>query len=144
MLKGWEATGIAVFQSGMPVNPGLSTSTQGLATRPDLVSGEPIGGPKTVNEWFNTQAFAAPPFGYFGDSTVNVIRGPGQNNWNMGWFKNFKIKERGTVQFRAEMFNTWNHTQFLGVNSTFGSGAFGQVCSDHTPRVIQLALRLSF
>lgn len=144
VLKGWEATGVLVFESGLPLNPSLSTATQGLATRPDLVSGESIKGPKTINEWFNTQAFAAPPFGYYGDSTVNVIRGPGVNNWNMGWFKNFAIADRATVQFRAEMFNTWNHTQFNGVVGTFGSGAFGQVYSDHLPRTVQLALKLSF
>lgn len=144
VLKGWEATGIVTFESGLPVDPGYSSPTAGLASRPDAVAGVSIPGPKTVGEWFNTAAFMAPPFGYFGNAAVNSIRGPGMNNWDMGWFKNFNIKERATVQFRAEMYNTWNHTNFQSVDATYGDSGFGQVTSAHTPRVIQFALRINF
>ena len=46
------------------------------------------------------------------------IRGPGRNNWNTSIFKNFKLKERLSVQFRAEAYNTFNHTQFNAVDTT--------------------------
>lgn len=146
VLKGWETTGIAIFESGMPVNPGISTLTSGLATRPDAVAGTAIPGPKTVQEWFNTAAFTAPPFGYYGNASVNCIRGPGMNNWDMSLFKNFRISESAKLQFRFETFNTWNHTNFSdsGVDTTYGTAGFGQLTSDHTPRVIQFALRLTF
>lgn len=144
VLKGWETTGIAIFESGLTVNPGISTVTSGLATRPDAVAGQAIPGPKTVQEWFNTGAFAAPGFGYYGNASVDSIRGPGMNNWDMGFFKNFAIKEDVKLQFRVETFNTWNHPSFNAVDSTYGTGGFGQVTSDHSPRVVEFALRLNF
>jgi hypothetical protein len=145
VLKGWEATGILTFESGLAFTPGFTSATAGLATKPDRLAGVSVNnGPKTAGQWFNTAAFTAPPFGYFGNAGDGIIRGPGMNNWDMGFFKNFKVKERGNVQVRGEMFNTWNHTNFWDMNTTYGSGSFGQVVSAHTPRVIQLAMRLSF
>ena len=133
-----------ILESGLPVNPGYSSATAGFATRPDAVSGTAIPGPKTVQEWFNTAAFTAPPFGHYGNAAVNCIRGPGMNKWDMGFFKNFRIKESAKFQFRAETFNTWNHTNFNGVDATYGTGGFGQLTSAHSPRVVQFALRLTF
>jgi hypothetical protein len=144
VLKGWETTGIVTFESGFPLTPGFTSSTAGLASRPDLLAGASINGTKTPDQWFNTQAFAAPPFGRFGNAGVGLIRGPGMANFDLGFFKNFKIKERGNVQFRAEMFNTFNHANFDGVDIKLGSGGFGQVVSAHTPRVVQFALKVSF
>jgi hypothetical protein len=144
LLSGWEWTGIVTFESGLPVNPGISTLTSGLATRPDAVSRVSTSGPKTVQEWFNPAAFTAPPFGYFGNAAVNSIRGPGEELWDMGFDKNFSFGERAKLQFRAESFNLWNHENFMGVDSTYGSTGFGGVTSDHQPRVFQFGLRLTF
>jgi hypothetical protein len=144
ILHGWEATGIVTFESGFPLTPGFTSDTAGLASRPNLLAGPAINGPKTADQWFNTQAFAAPPFGHFGSAGVGVIRGPGLNNWDLGFFKNFPIKERLKLQFRSELFNAFNHTNFNTVDANFGSGSFGQVTSAHTPRVVQFSLRLEF
>jgi hypothetical protein len=144
ILRGWETTGIITFESGFPLTPTFTSSTAGLAARPDAVAGQSVSGPKTPDEWFNTQAFADPAFGHFGNAGVGVIRGPGMNNFDLGFFKNFKVKERGAVQFRAEMFNSFNHANFNAVDVQLGSGGFGQVTSAHTPRVVQFALKLSF
>jgi len=62
----------------------------------------------------------------------------------MGFDKNFSIGERAKLQFRAESFNRWNHENFLGVDTTYGSAGFGGVTSDHEPRVFQFGLRLTF
>ena len=62
----------------------------------------------------------------------------------MGFFKNFTIREDVKLQFRVEIFNPWNHPSFNSVDATYGTGGFGQVTSDHTPRVVELALRLNF
>ncbi len=132
LAKGWETTGIAIFESGLPVDPGISTLTSGLATRPDAVKGQGTSGPKTVAEWFNTGAFTDPPFGYNGNASVNSIRGRGMYDWQMGFFKNFTIREDVKLQFRVETFNTWNHPSFNSVDATYGTGGFGQVTSVHT------------
>jgi hypothetical protein len=144
VLKGWEATALVTIESGFPLNIGLSTPTQGLATRADVVSGQSAAGPKTVAEWFNTNAFAAPPFGFYGNTGVNTVTGPGLNKWDMGFFKNFDIHESWKVQFRAEMFNIFNRANFNGVASTYGAGGFGQVTGAWDPRIVQLALKLLF
>jgi hypothetical protein len=144
LIKGWEATGLISIESGFAMNPGYSSSTQGLATRPDTVSGQAISGPGTVDEFFNTSAFMAAPFGYFGNAGLGIIRGPSYKDFDLGFFKNTHVGERLNVQFRAEMFNAFNHTNLNGLDTTFGSGAFGEATSAHDARNIQLGLKLVF
>jgi hypothetical protein len=48
------------------------------------------------------------------------------------------------LEFRAETYNTFNHTQFDNINTTYGSGQFGQITSAYDPRVIQLGLKFLF
>ncbi|HEY6272967.1 MAG TPA: carboxypeptidase regulatory-like domain-containing protein [Terriglobales bacterium] len=144
VLKGWEATGIITLESGFPLTMGLSTPTQGLATRPDAVAGQSASGPKTVAEWFNTNAYTTPPFGFYGNAGVSTVTGPGLDNWNMGFFKNFAIRESLGLQFRAEVFNIWNKANFNSVATTVGAGGYGQVTGASDPRIIQLALKLVF
>jgi hypothetical protein len=144
VLKGWETTGIITVESGFPLTMSLSTPTQGLATRPNVVSGQSPSGPKTVAEWFNTNAYAAPPFGFYGNAGVSTVTGPGLDNWNLGFFKNFAIRESMSLQFRAEFFNIWNRANFNLVATTVGAGGFGQVTGASDPRITQLALKLLF
>ena len=144
VLKGWEATGILTFESGWPLTMGLSTPTQGLATRPDAVAGQSASGPKTVAEWFNTNAYTAAPFGFYGNAGVGTTTGPGLNAWNMAFFKNFAIHESTKLQFRAELFNIWNRANFNSVATTVGAGGYGQVNGAWDPRIMQLALKLVF
>jgi hypothetical protein len=122
------------------------------------------GGPKTFAQWFNTSSFTAPPIGSwgnpgavtranFGNGSNNVCRNPGQNNWDVAVSKRFPLFREGRyVQFRTEMFNAWNHTQFSGVDSGTSFDAtgvqknltFGQVNGARTPRRIELSLRVVF
>lgn len=141
-LGDWTFSGITVIESGFTFDPGMSTSTPGLASRPDCVGAIP--GPKSVNEWFNTAAFSAPAFGFFGTCGTGVIRGPGEDTWNWALYKTFPITERARVQFRAEAFNIWNHTSFAGVSTGYGSPGFGQVTSALDPREIEFALQFQF
>jgi len=140
----WTFSGLTVIESGFVFAPGISTGTNGLAGRPDCVSGQAISGSKTVASWFNTAAFSAPAFGFFGNCGTGIIRGPGEDTWNWAFFKTFPIKERLKLQFRAEFFNIWNHANFSNVNTTYGAGGFGQVSAALDPREIEFALRLSF
>ena len=143
ILGGWEISGITTVSSGPTASPGISTGRNGLATRPDLAGGA-IGGSKTVEQWFNTAAFAEPAPGFFGNAGRNIIREPGTHKWDMSFFKNNRITESVNLQFRAEFFNIFNHANFNGINTTFGSGAFGRVTSARDPRIIQFGLKLGF
>ncbi len=142
-LGGWQYSDITTIQSGFNQDPGLSIANQGLATRPDRVAST-ITGPKTVQQWFNTGAFAAPPFGYFGNAAPGSIMGPGVVNFDMALYKDFHFAERHTIEFRSEFFNIFNHTNFSGIDPTFGSGTYGQVTSARDPRIIEFALRYQF
>ena len=141
---GWKYTGITTIQTGLPFNPGLSTANTGLAQRPNVAPGQSLTYPKTVNQWFSTSTFAAPPYGYFGNAGVGIIRGPGLINFDMGLYKNFRIAERHTIQFRSEFFNIFNHTNFNGISVGLGSGNYGQVTSARDPRIVEFSLRYQF
>jgi hypothetical protein len=62
----------------------------------------------------------------------------------MGMYKNFKFTEKRLLQFRAEFFNIFNHTNFSGVSTTLGSGNFGQLTSALDPRIVEFSLRLQY
>lgn len=144
VLGGWQLSNVTTIQSGFPMDPGLGTGNRGLATRPDLVPGVSISGPKTVNEWFNTSAFAAPAAGFFGNAPTGSIIGPGTVNFDIALYKNFRVTERTKLQFRSNFYNIFNHPNFNGVATTLGAGDFGQVTSARDPRIIEFALRFEF
>lgn len=73
-----------------------------------------------------------------------MIAGPGYMNWDFSVFKNMVVREGKDVQFRAELFNFLNHTNFRPPVSDISSPSFGQVQSDISPRVVQLALKFLF
>jgi len=152
---GWEISGIVAAQSGAPLNIGLNGSSvssivPNTSNRPDQTGGG--SDPHTVNQWFDTSIYTAPAPGTWGNTPRASVRGPGRENWNLSLFKNFWFnQERGTnLQFRAEFFNVWNHTQWIGnqqlngISTNLGSSNFGAVTGAYDPRTIQLALKLSF
>lgn len=154
-LGGWEISGIVAVQSGAPLNIGLNGNNvtslvPNTSNRPDR-SGSG-NDPHTVTQWFDTSVYAAPAAGTWGNTPRNAVRGPGRDNWNISVFKNFLFSEtRGSnLQFRAEFFNLWNHTQFIGnaalggISTNLGASNFGHVTGAYDPRTIQLALKLSF
>ena len=144
LLGGWQISDVTTIQGGFPVDTSLGTGTPGLATRPNRIAGQSVSGPKTVAEWFNTSAFAAPAPGFFGNATPGSITGPGTISFDMAFYKDFKIGERQKFQFRSEFFNIFNHTNFANVATSFGTPNFGQVTSARDPRIIEFALRFEF
>jgi hypothetical protein len=75
----------------------------------------------------------------------DLIRGPGRINFNLSMFKLFRLwNESSNLRFGAEFYNALNHTQFHGVNTSFGQSAFGQVTGTYDPRTIELSLKLKF
>ncbi len=155
-LGGWELSGVTFVQSGVPqpINyNGADTLGLGGGTsnRPNLVSG--VSYPKTRLAWFNKNAFAAPTAPWvssangnqgWGNAAKDVVILPGLFNFNMALFKTFSFTEQLKFQFRLETFNTFNHTEFNGIDSGFNDGNFGQVTSAYDPRVLQLGGKLSF
>jgi hypothetical protein len=124
LLGDWESSVIVTMNSGVPQNVSCCATLAGgvQANRPDQVR-DPNQGPKTVEEWFDTTAFIPPPdAGRLGYSARNQVRLPGLNNWDIAIHKNFPgipwfTKEKASLQFRAEMFNAFNHTQFYQVDT---------------------------
>ncbi len=144
VLGGWRYSGLATIEDGFSQNPGLSISKPGLANRPNTVSGVSVVGPKTVHEWFNTAAFAAPAVGYFGSAAPGDIYGPGMKDFDMAIYKDFNFLEHHKIEFRAEAFNVFNFTNFNGVSTSFGSGTYGTITSARDPRIFEFALRYQF
>jgi hypothetical protein len=142
-LGGWQLSVITTARAGYSLTPGLSVPSQGLGARPNA-TGTGLSGPKTVAQWFNSQAFTSPAAGYFGNAGTGTIRGPGMLNFDMTLYKSFKITEKQKVEFRAELFNTFNHTNFTSVSTTYGSGSYGQVTAAADPRIAELVLRYQF
>src|SRR5262249_35281765 len=144
LLGGWQLADITTVRSGYSLSPGLSVPRQGLGARPDVIAGSPLEGKKTVAQWFNTQAFTAPAAGYFGNGGTGILTGPHLINFDMTLSKDFRVFEKQTVQFRAELFNIFNHTNFTSVATAFGSGTLGQVTAAADPRIAEFSLRFHF
>jgi hypothetical protein len=142
LIGGWSFSGITVIESGFALSPSLATGRQGMARRPDLVG--QVAGPKTLQAWFNTSAFAAPAYGFYGTAGTGLIRGPGEMTWNWSLFKTVPVRERFKFQVRAEAFNIWNHPNFDAVGTALGSGTYGTVTRALEPRILEFALRVSF
>jgi len=161
ILGNWQLNGIVTAMSGTPftVFDSSDNSLQGSApeitgfsaNRPNLI-GNPNSGPRTPQQWFNVSAFqrVAPDpqgrFQVFGNEGRNVVAGPGYVNWDCSVFKNIRLAESKELQFRGELFNVLNHTNFRLPISDINapSSVFGHVQSDVSPRVIQVALKFLF
>jgi len=160
VLDGWQLSGITSMVSGQPLGIGQSfvnavdlTGTPSQGSR-IVILGNPYL-PKSERGFstnFRTDVFAPTPVGSIGTGAKTNIRGPGINNWDMALFKSFKIRETIRLQFRWELYNAFNHTQFSGLDSTARwdpqgkqvNARFGEFTSARSPRQMQLALRFFF
>jgi len=163
-VGGWQISGIVTMESGLPINVtlggGQGGNGVGGTNRPNLTG--TISYPQTPVtctpaskcyqqiQYFDSSAFSSPtvtntssPWGTLGH---NALRGPGRDNWNMSLFKTFTLSEsRGSrFELRLETFNTWNHTQFNGVDTTKADSRFGQFTSAFDPRILQLGGKIYF
>jgi hypothetical protein len=110
-----------------------------LLKKPALPSGE-----RSVQRWFDINAFAQPDRFKFGNAARSVGRAPGKANFDLGIMKNFAIGERIRVQFRAEMFNAFNHANFGIPGTAFGGPNFGAINTAEDARINQLGLKIYF
>ncbi len=127
LLAGWQLSGITTLQTGLPLTITEDTLSGTRGNRPSLVGDPKENVPSTGLFHFNPTAFAPAPAGTFGNSGRGLIRGPGRNQWDLSVIRNFKFSEGNKIQFRAEFFNLFNHTQFTAVEtSTAATANFGK------------------
>src|SRR5208283_4296230 len=130
LLDGWELSGVTLFQSGTPFtvinsagntgisltdNAGVSSGLGIASSYPDLAREQPW--PGNNSQSFgpligNPSQFVAPRGLTFGTAGRNFLNNPGRTNFDLAVLKLFKIRETGQLEFRAEAFNIFNHTQF--------------------------------
>ena len=155
LLGNWEISGITAVEAGLPqfvTYNGANTLGLGEGTnRPDKVAS--VSYPKKVSGWYSTSSFAAPTAPWngganqgFGNAGKDSVVGPGLFNWNLSLFKSIPLRESGTPKFelRFESFNTFNHTEFQGLDNTTGDKNFGAVTSDYGPRLLELGGKFVF
>ena len=153
VLGGWEHTGIMTIQSGgaFTVLAGKDQSQTGLnhdraveVPGVDPFASGTCGTPTPCVKWLNPLAFTEPGNGTFGTLGKDSFRGPAFFGWDMGLFKNIPAGEHVQFQFRAEFFNAFNHTNLNNPTASVNSSGFGNINGAGSPRIGQLALKLSF
>jgi len=160
VLQGWQLSGISSFVSGAPLGISYSTTTAADITgsASQGARGVVVGNPvlpkdqRTFSRNFRTDVFRMPEKGTVGNAAKTLIRGPGINNWDLAVTKNIAIREPMRLQFRWEMYNAFNHTQFSALDTAARFDAQGNQinarCGEFTtarlPRLMQFALRLHF
>jgi hypothetical protein len=145
-LGGWQYSDMTTLQSGGFSSVGLTGPTIGIATRPNQVGAITYSKNwrSSTNQWFSPSAFAYPNPGYFGNLGNGTIQGPGVEDYNMALYKTFPLTERVRLQFRAEFFNVFNHSNPNGPNTTFGNTAIGEITGEKEAREGEGSLKLSF
>ena len=105
LIGGWQVNGIALFQSGFPftmIAEDVDFYNHNYGQRADLVGDPyPSGFQKNQEHWFNTDAFANPVRGAFGNTGRNIVEAAGINNWDLSLFKNFKMPFSGPQMQRS-------------------------------------------
>jgi hypothetical protein len=107
----------------------------------DPRKGDPATG---TNPYFNKALFSKEAFGQLGDANRRYFHGPGLNNWDLALMKDLRLTESKRLQFRAELFNAFNHAQFGLPQGNILNSSFGFVTSANAPRIGQFAIKFLF
>jgi len=151
LIGGWELQGIQAWSSGLPYTITESgdpnNNTGDTEEHPNRVVGVALypSGP-AVSSAFNPLAFTLQPFGTYGNSGRNVIWTAPQLQLDTSLFKDFAVKERMKLQFRAEFFNMTNHANFRANSliNNFNAAGAGSYTSAQPGRQIQFALKFIY
>ena len=165
VFDNWQLSGLTAFASGTPAGVGYTLLdnvdiTGGgdggrivITSNPNLSADQRTVAPTGFVQWISQAAFGRPARGDFGNAPKDVFRNPGTHNWDFSLFKNIPLKsESRSLQFRWEIYNAFNHTQWSSINTTASfdtignqvNQRFGQVNGARPARVMQGSLRLSF
>lgn len=151
LLSDWTLSGMTTFENGnaLTVSNGVTSARDHEPDMVNIASGNPNlpGGERTFQHYFNTALFSAPPNDVKGNAGLGIVRSPGVNNWDVGLAKTFRPTERVRVEFRADMDNAFNHTQWSGINTTYSDATgntFGWITGARDGRYTQFLLRVLF
>jgi outer membrane receptor protein involved in Fe transport len=156
IVSGWGIRGITTLQRGLPVSPSMNVSREGICAaactaRPNVVLGQPLyPANQTINHYyFNVNAFAVIPAGgvsgLIGNAGRNILIAPGINDFDFQLYKDTPFLDRQNIEFRWEMYNFFNHTQWGTPAANMESpSTFGVISSTAPPRIMQFVLRYSF
>ena len=147
---GWAISGLITKSTGLPVYviSGRDYSLTGVGfDRPNLVGNPTRSHSSTadfIQQYFNTSAFALPQVGQYGNLGRNTMVGPGSYNLDGSIFRGFRLRERMSLQFRAEFFNSFNHANLANPVSNIGAATVGRILSASDPRILQFGLKLIY
>ncbi len=165
VLGGWQVNNLLSFYSGTPFSvtaSGTSLNAPESDQRADLVKTnvQILGGIGRGNPYFDPFAFAPVREARFGTASFNVLRGPGYANWDLGLFREFRIREKLNLQFRLEAFNVTNTPHFNNPGSSNNTNVsnmqlnpdgsirnlngYAEVTSAYGERQMRVGLRLGF
>ncbi len=157
-VGGWELTSINTAHTGTPIDVVYSASGNNIVSslsndyrgqpflRPN-VTGNAVSQSRSamLNTYFAGYTFSTPSASApFGDVGRNAFRAPNFDQWDCSIDKNFRIRERARMQFRAEFFNVLNHTNFGIPDTKTTDAAFGTIRATFPSRQGQFALKLMF
>jgi hypothetical protein len=143
-----SGTPFTVFDSNDVAAQGSAPEITGFsAQRPNLV-GKPNTGAHQVGAWLNASAFnrldPTANAGQFGTEGRNVNIGPGYADWDFAALKNIRLTESSRLQFRAEMFNLLNRSNFRLPDCDISSPTFNHILAAQAPRQVQFALKFMY
>ena len=161
LIGGWQWSGGITTQSGFPFTPlvGSNSSGSGDTQNPDVPNRNPaftgpvvlgVDGFKTTGRYFDPKAFSVPLAGTFGNLSRGAFTGPAFTDFDTALSKKFSLNEQYSLQFRMELFNAFNHTNFGQPNPvTFSGTSYSSVAGVITQtanpsRQMQFALKLAF
>jgi len=149
ILGGWSFNGILTFQGGPWITPLIPTdrldvgstasSRPNVVRDPNLASSE-----RTQTRWFDTTALALPAAFTYGNAGRAIIEGPGLGNLDFALLRTFQTSESTRLEFRYELFNATNHTNFNIPGVNFGNPDFGVIGSAQPARQMQFGLKFYF
>ena len=148
IFGGWSVYAITTLQKGhwyTVSTTDLLAVGSNASQRPDLLR-DPNSGSRRPEEWFRTDAFAAPSPGRYGNAGRGIVEGPGTINVDFSLLRDFYLGEETRIQFRFEAFNLTNHTNLNSSWNTFNfnAGSFGAIGAALTGRQLQFGLKIYY
>lgn len=136
IVGNWNLAGTYIWQTGLYFTPSFTTidpsNTNRRGGRPDRVAdGNLPKDQRTLNRWFDTTAFVAPPagIGRFGNSGAFILQAPGISVFHFGLVKEIVLNERARLKLEMASTNFFNHPNFSGPASTIGTSTYGMIMS---------------
>jgi hypothetical protein len=148
----WQLSGITQFQSGFPIRLQTQNDHELIGSffffgtaAPQLSGKLQTLNPKAPgHQYLNPAQFADPTQGTFSTTPRSICCGPGENQWDIAFSKKIALTEEKYFQFRTDIFNAFNKTQFYNPDGNFSNSTFGQVLQAREGRLVQFALKFYF